>query len=147
MMAVHGLANFGANTENVMKYNWIGGSQKVRDGAPDGTNIRASPASFSNMYHKILKGQFFRSRMKQGYDDGMFVGDADGHPVWGAGWGLQCMAVVKRNETGESRLKNKYHGGPCNFHVTKPGENSTMINLTKMHRCRFIFLSIETKIS
>ena len=119
LMATHGLANFGANTEHLAKYNWIGGSQKAR---AEGKPIRSSPGSFSNMYFKILKGQFYRSRMGQEYDNGVMIGDVDGNPVNGAGWGVKCFAVAKREKDAESRSKVNYHGGPCNFHVTKPGD-------------------------
>ena len=55
-------------------------------------------------------------------NDKLMIGDVDGEPVLGAGWGLKCFAVMNRTEEAESRNKNKYHGGPCNFHVTKPGK-------------------------
>ena len=60
LMAVHSLANFGANPEHLMKYRWIGGSQKAKNGAPIDVSQRAAPASFSNMYFKILNGQFYK---------------------------------------------------------------------------------------
>ena len=117
LMAVHSLANFGANPEHLMKYRWIGGSQKAKPGMP----IRAAPASFSNMYYKLLNGQFYKSRMGMSSNEkGFFIGDAYGEPVKGAAWGLQCFAAQKREDR-SSVSKNPYHGGPCVFKVSPPG--------------------------
>ena len=119
LMAVHGLASFGSNFEHLMKYRWIGGSRKTQEGI----NERSSPASFSNMYYKILNGKFFKHMMKKTSkqtEDGLMVGDANGNPVEGGGWILSCRAAMNRTE-GSSRERIPYHGGPCHFRPTKVG--------------------------
>ena len=121
LMAVHSLANFGSNPEHLMKYRWIGGSQKRRQGSAQDVSQRAAPASFSNMYYKILNGQFFKNTMGMNANEkGFFIGDALGNPVRGAAWGMICFAAQNR-ENRTSVDKNAYHGGPCHFKASKPG--------------------------
>ena len=79
LMALHGLAQFGSNSEEVAKYKWIGGSIGGEELGEDGGR-RVDPQSFSNMYYKILNGKLYMPFMDQfGIKDSMlFLGDAEG---------------------------------------------------------------------
>ena len=119
IMAIHGVASFGSNFEHLMKYRWIGGSRKTKEGNTE----RMSPSSFSHMYYKILNGKFYENMMgseKNGGEDGLMVGDINGDPVQGGGWILSCRSAQNRTDT-SSKEKNPYHGGPCHFRPTRSG--------------------------
>ena len=84
-MALHGLAQFGANTEETMKYKWIGGSIRTKEGMDD----RSGLGSFSNMYYKILSGKVYKAQMSK-FETGLFVGDINGNPINTYVWQLHC---------------------------------------------------------
>ena len=80
LMAIHGLAQFGANTEELDKYKWIGGS-RIPSRSKNPNNVwennnsndeptsnpvknvkaaRTSDNSFNNIYYKLLNGAVYQ---------------------------------------------------------------------------------------
>jgi len=122
LMALHGIALFGSNAEEAMKYKWIGGSQKpFRSVAKDNQD----GGSFSNIYFKILNGKVYDAMSKG--DNKLFVGDINGDPINGTAWRLHCHKAWNSSAT---EIRGDFTG-PCHFKAShlgckRPDDNPDM---------------------